>query len=133
METAPTMPKTNHTQPAANAKIIAELFPLSSEIPGTAPLELSQQQMQTLLHIALVTTTHFFGPPNRYLAGVEDPRNPAKIVYPLPCLLFAGLLMFLRSFGGASPDRAQIPRQSALRSQLRATVRCRECAARRYA
>src|SRR5438093_10307278 len=95
MDTTPTMPKTNHTQRTANAKIIAELFPLSSESAGTAPLELSQQQMQTLLHIALATITHFFGPPNRYLAGVEDPRDPAKIIYPLPCLLFTGLLMFL--------------------------------------
>lgn len=89
------MPKMNHTQSAANAKIIAELFPLSSESAKAAPLELSQQQMQTLLHVALATITHFFGPPNRYLAGVTDPRDPAKIVYSLPCLLFTGLLMFL--------------------------------------
>ncbi|MGH9914949.1 MAG: transposase family protein [Pyrinomonadaceae bacterium] len=89
------MPDTNHTQPTANAKIIAELFPLSSESVEAAPLELSQQQMQTLLHITLATTTHFFGPPTRYLAGVDDPRDPAKIIYPLPCLLFTGILMFL--------------------------------------
>ena len=89
------MPKTNHTQKTANAQLIAELFPLSSESTETAPLELSQQQMQTLLHVALATTTHFFGPPDRYLAGVDDPRDPAKIVYPLPCLLFTGLLIFL--------------------------------------
>ncbi len=89
------MPNQNPTQQAVNAKILAELFPPSSEKAETAPLELSQQQMQTLLHIALATTTHFFGPPDRYLAGVEDPRDPAKITYPLPCLLFTGLLMFL--------------------------------------
>ncbi len=89
------MPEMNHTQSAANAKIMADLFPLSSESAAATPLELSQQQMQTLLHIALATITHFFGPPTRYLAGVEDPRNPAKIVYPLPSLLFTGLLMFL--------------------------------------
>lgn len=89
------MPKPHHTEPTANAKIIAALFPPSLESAETAPLELSQQQMQTLLHSALATTTHFFGPPARYLAGVEDPRAPAKVVYPLPCLLFTGLLMFL--------------------------------------
>ncbi|MGI0035847.1 MAG: transposase family protein [Nitrososphaera sp.] len=85
----------NHTQQPANAKIIAELFSLSSEIPGATPLELSQQQLQTLLHIALATITHFFGPPSRFLAGVDDPRDPSKITYPLHCLLFTGLLMFL--------------------------------------
>ncbi len=89
------MPVTNHTHPAANAKFFAALFPPSSDSAATAPLELSQQQMQTLLHIALATITHFFGPPDRYLAGVEDPRDPAKIIYPLPCLLFTGILMFL--------------------------------------
>lgn len=95
MDTTTTMPSTNHTQPTANAQIIAQLFPLSSQSVEATPLELSQRQMQTLLHIALATTTHFFGPPNRYLAGVEDPRDPDKITYPLPCLLFTGLLMFL--------------------------------------
>lgn len=89
------MPSTNHTHRTANAQIIAELFPPSSESAETGPLELSQQQMQTLLHIALATITHLFGPPNRYLAGVDDPRDPDKIRYPLPCLLFTGLLMFL--------------------------------------
>jgi len=51
--------------------------------------------MQTLLHLALAATTHLFGPPARYLAGVDDPRDSAKISYPLPCLFFAGILMFL--------------------------------------
>lgn len=89
------MPDVNHTQRTANAKIISELFPSSSESDKTAPVELSQQQMQTLLHIALATITHFFGPPKSYLAGIDDPRDPDKIIYPLPCLLFTGLLMFL--------------------------------------
>jgi hypothetical protein len=89
------MPYTNHTQPTANAQIIAELFPLSSASAGTTPLELSQQQRQTLLHIVLATTSHFFGSPDRYLAGVTDPRDPGKLTYSLPCLLFTGLLMFL--------------------------------------
>ena len=120
------MPTTNHTQSTANTKIIAELFPLSSQIAQAAPLELSQQQMQTLLHIALATTTHFFGPPDRYLAGVEDPRDPAKIIYPLPCLLFTGLLMFLcqlaarrqvaLKFRGNAPSAANFARLFGVRS-----------------
>jgi hypothetical protein len=90
----------NHTQQTANAKIIAELFSPSSDLQTTeaSPLELSQQQMQTLLHIALATITHFFGPPSRFLVGVEDPRDP-KSDYPLPCLLFTAILMFLCHLG----------------------------------
>jgi len=93
------MPNLNYAQLAANAKIIAELFPLSPESDKDAPLELSQQQLQTLLHIGLATIAHFFGPPSQYLAGVDDPRDPDKITYPLPCLLFTGLLMFLCHLG----------------------------------
>jgi len=85
----------NHTQQTATAKIITEFFPLSPENEEVAPLELSQQQMQTLLHIALATITRFLGPPDRSPAGVDDPRDPDRIIYPLPCLLFTGLLMFL--------------------------------------
>lgn len=88
----------NHTQQTANAKIIAELFSSSSETAEAAPLELSQQEMQTLLHIALATITHFFGPPNRFLDGVEDPRE-GHCDYPMPCLLFTAILMFLCHLG----------------------------------
>ncbi len=88
----------NHTQQTANAKIIAELFPTSSENSKVAAVELSQQQLQTLLYIALATITHFFGPPSRFLAGVDDPRE-GHCDYPLPCLLFTGILMFLYHLG----------------------------------
>src|SRR2546430_1287500 len=125
MDTTPTMPATNHTQPTENATIIAELFPLSSELAETAPLELSQQQRQTLLHIALATITHFFGSPDRYLAGVDDPRDPGKITYPMPRPALHGSFDVSLSFGGASPNRSEIPRPGAVSSQLRATVRCR--------
>ncbi|MGH7599712.1 MAG: transposase family protein [bacterium] len=93
------MPDTNHTQPIANAQIIAELFPIQSKNAEAAGIELSQQQMQTLVHIALATITHFFGPPDRFLAGVDDPRDPAKVIYPLPCLFFTAILMFLCHLG----------------------------------
>ena len=42
--TTPTMPAPNHPQPAANAKIIAALFPLSCQLAEAAPRELSHQQ-----------------------------------------------------------------------------------------
>lgn len=94
------MPSPNHTQLVPRAQILAELFPLSSEpAAAAAPLELSQQQMQTLLHLALTTITHFFGPPERFLAGIDDPRAPEKVTYSLPCLLFTGLWMFLCQLG----------------------------------
>lgn len=91
------MPDTNHNRPTASAKTFAELFLPASENAQTGSPELLQQQMQMqqLLYVALATITHFFGPPDRYLAGVADSRQAGKTTYPLPCLLFTGILMFL--------------------------------------
>src|SRR5207249_660423 len=73
--------------------------PLSAFSAEASPLELTQEQQQTLLQAALQTITHFFGPPERWLAGVEDPRDPAKIIYPVPALLWLGVWMFLCHLG----------------------------------
>jgi len=93
------MPNHHHTQPARRAQTVAELFPLSTFGAETSPIELTQQQQQTLLHAALQTITHFFGPPERWLAGVDDPREPSRIIYPLPALLWLGVWMFLCHLG----------------------------------
>jgi hypothetical protein len=93
------MPHHHDTQAALRAQTVAELFPLSALSVEASPIELTQQQQQTLLHAALQTITHFFGPPDRWLAGVDDPREPSKIVYPLPALLWLGVWMFLCHLG----------------------------------
>ena len=84
--TTPTMPAPNHPQPAANAKIIVALFPLSCQLAEAAPLELSHQQRPTLRHLARATTTHFGGAPDRYLAGVAAPREARNLTAPVPSL-----------------------------------------------
>jgi hypothetical protein len=93
------MPKHHHTQAARRAQTVAELFPLSPFSTEASPVELTQQQQQSLLQAALTTITHFFGPPERWLAGVDDPRDPSKIMYPLPALLWLGVWMFLCHLG----------------------------------
>jgi hypothetical protein len=52
-----------------------------------------------LIEVTLATIEHFFGPPEAWLAGLDDPRDPGKITYPLPSLLFTGILMFLCHLG----------------------------------
>ena len=90
--TTPTMPAPNHPQPAANAKIIAALFPLSCQLAEAAPRELSHQQRPPLRHLARATTTHFGGAPDRYLAGVAAPREARNLTAPVPCLRCTGRL-----------------------------------------
>ena len=93
------MPNTDHTQSTPSSQAAAELFPGSAPRTHASPLELTQEQQQTLLSTALATITHFFGPPERWLAGIEDPRAPKRITYPLPALLWLGVWMFLCHLG----------------------------------
>jgi hypothetical protein len=51
------------------------------------------------LGILFKTVKHFFGGIERLFGGVSDPRNPKLITYPLDCLLFSGLLLFLCRLG----------------------------------
>ena len=53
------------------------------------------QQQLALLSILLYTIDHFFGGVSFLSAPVSDPRHPKRITYPVSCLLFAGMLIFL--------------------------------------
>jgi len=57
--------------------------------------EKEQEEQKSLICIFASTVKHFFGPFRRLFNGVADPRNPRQITYPLPCLAFSGILMFL--------------------------------------
>jgi DDE_Tnp_1-associated len=89
------MPNTDYTQPRllpqANARGVAPQAP-AAERPPAGP---AQPQQQTLLCTTLATIAHFFGPPERWLAGIDDPRDARKITYPLSAVLFTGVWMFL--------------------------------------
>jgi hypothetical protein len=51
-----------------------------------------EQAQASVLKTLLTTTQHFFGNFIHLFAGVRDPRRPELITYPLPAVLFAGLL-----------------------------------------
>lgn len=52
-----------------------------------------------LIKIFLATVKHFFGGFQQLFSRVLDPREPSKIIYPLPSVVFAGILMFLCRLG----------------------------------
>jgi hypothetical protein len=57
--------------------------------------EEEQEEQKSLICIFVSTVKHFFGPFRHLFSGVTDPRNPRQITYPLSCLTFSGILMFL--------------------------------------
>jgi hypothetical protein len=54
-----------------------------------------QQEQFWILKAFLTTFHHFFGDFDALVQGVDDPRRPELITYPLAALAFAGVLMFL--------------------------------------
>jgi hypothetical protein len=101
-----TMPKTDYSSTAAvRTQTLAALFPHDANAPPPQPQtgeqlrEAELRKQQTLLHATLATSEHFFGPCSQWWAGVSDPRDPRKIIYPLSALLFTGLWLFLCRLG----------------------------------
>ncbi len=70
-------------------------------------------EKEELIKIFLYTVKHFFGAFEKLFEGVNDPREQNKIIYPLPSLAFAGILMFLCRLGS--------------RRQLNEKFRCNYC------
>jgi len=93
---------------------------LTSDIGrDTSPLVDSDiQQQEALLSIFLVTVQHFFGGLNSLFHPVSDPRDPLHIIYPLPALLTAGLLLFVFRLGA--------------RRQINALLRDNSCSAAKF-
>ena len=93
------MLRNNHTGKSSSAQAAAQLFPTLSPETATPPTASEQFKQQRILHATLATITHFFGPLSRLFVGVDDPRDQAKITYPLASLLWTGVWMFLCQLG----------------------------------
>jgi hypothetical protein len=77
-------------------------------LPGPAHSgDEDQEQQFLILKAFLKTGHHFFGDVSALFQSVDDPRRPELILYPLPALLFTGVLMFLCRLGA----RRQIAHQ----------------------
>lgn len=93
------MLRNNHTQESPSAQAAAQLFPALSPETAASPTGLEQFKQQRILHATLATVTHFFGPLPGLFVGIDDPRDQAKITYPLSSLLWTGVWMFLCQLG----------------------------------
>jgi hypothetical protein len=63
-----------------------------ASLSPTVKPDTEEQAQASVLKTLLTTTQHFFGNFPHLFAGVRDPRRPELITYPLPAVLFAGLL-----------------------------------------
>lgn len=61
--------------------------------------EKARREQEELIRALIRTVDHFFGGFSSLFAPVTDPRDPAKITYPLASLVFAGIVMFLFRLG----------------------------------
>ena len=93
--------------------------------PTTDPAA-EEQAQASVLQTLLATTQHFFGGFAHLFAGVSDPRQPELITYPLPAVLREHCTACVRrrldvclSLGCAAANRSDVPRQCALRQQVR--------------
>ncbi len=76
----------------------------STQCPSISPAAAAAEdehvrQQADLIRSLLVTVQHFFGGFKQLFRNVTDPRHPAYITYPLPCVLATGVLMFLLRLG----------------------------------
>ncbi len=67
-----------------------------------------QVQQTALLKAFFGTTRHYFGNWNTLFAGVQDPRNPKMITYPLDSLLFTGVFLFACRLGSRRGVQAKL-------------------------
>lgn len=52
-----------------------------------------------VIECLLATQHHFFGNLFSGLGSIQDPRDQQRITYPLPCVVYTGILMFLCHLG----------------------------------
>jgi hypothetical protein len=68
-----------------------------------------QEREQTgVLKAYFRTIKHYFGGWERLCEGMHDRRNPNMIIYPLPGLLFTGVLMFVFRLGSRRGVQAKL-------------------------
>ncbi len=71
-----------------------------------------QVQQTALVKAFFSTVKHYFGNWETLFAGVQDPRNPKMIIYPLDSLLFTGTLMFVCRMGSRRGVQAKLRENS---------------------
>jgi hypothetical protein len=110
-------------------------FPENSPVNSGIPGEFSEgeirnrdeEQQFLLLRCLLCTVSHFFGGVKQIFKNIKDPRNPEKTVYPLPCLFFTGILMFLSGFGARRQIGHLLRNNDASSSKFNALFNTEKC------
>jgi len=86
--------------------ILKEKNSMPTKHPSPAPDHLIQQT--ALMKAFLGTVKHYCGNWKKLFAGVQDPRNPKLITYPLDSLLFTGMFLFVCRLGSRRGVQAKL-------------------------
>lgn len=79
---------------------------MQTKHPSPAPDH--QVQQTALVKTFFGTVKHYFGNWKTLFAGVQDPRNPKMITYPLDSLLFTGTFLFVCRLGSRRGVQAKL-------------------------
>lgn len=85
-------------------------------------LDADEQEQAQLLRAVLGTLQHYFGSMRRIFEGVNDPRNPVLIDYPLEALLFTGIFMFLCQLGARRQIKHKLRENGPSQAKIKALL-----------
>jgi hypothetical protein len=100
------------------------LLPLPAASGATDEHTLRQSE---LLRSLLVTVQHCFGGFEQLFGDVSDPRHLAFITYPLPCILAAGVLLFVLRLGARRQVNSMLRQNAPSDAKFRALFGVETC------
>jgi hypothetical protein len=85
-------------------------------------LDEDEQEQAQLLRAVLGTLLHYFGRVGQMFEGVNDPRSPVLIDYPLEVLLFTGIFMFLCQLGARRQIKHKLRENGPSKAKIKALL-----------
>jgi len=105
-----------------NVLPVVELAP-----PASAATDPDEAAQQALFQALGVTVGHFFGSFAQLFGALTEPRDPARLTYPLPVLMATGVLMFLLRLGARRQIAALLRANGPSQAKYQAWLAAPEC------
>jgi hypothetical protein len=92
---------------------LRRMIPIVKGAGSMADELLENAPAQEVIHTSVIraffgTLRHYFGSPQKVYEGVDDPRNPRMILYPLSGVLFAATFLFICRLGSRRAVQAKL-------------------------
>jgi len=100
---------------------------LALQQPVSAATDPDVAAQEALFAALIVTVRHFFGSFAQLFGAVTEPRDPARLTYPLPVLMATGVLMFLLRLGARRQIAALLRENGPSTAKYQAWLASPEC------